>query len=264
MGDPQRLLSNISDADDLERELLGSIQRLDPPAGARGEAWTRLSAQIAAVGVLGTVAHGSAAAAAATGSAAAPGAVAASVGSSLGFGPLALKLFASKAVVGAALAGAAIGVSAVWVHVRNKPEPAAPVVTLAASQAPARASLPAPEPEAANAPDFAPTPETSEVPAARPNVEQSRKDRLSAESALLTRARADLRSGNAAAAQQALDQLRVKFPKGVLGQEREVLSIEVLSARGNTEAARRRAKAFIAAYPKSPHSAQLSRFAEAP
>jgi outer membrane protein assembly factor BamD (BamD/ComL family) len=81
---------------------------------------------------------------------------------------------------------------------------------------------------------------------------------------LLARARAELRRGNAVSAQQMLEQMRVKFPSGVLGQEREVLSIEVLAARGNGDAARRRARAFIAAYPKSPHSAQLARFAEGP
>jgi hypothetical protein len=50
----------------------------------------------------------------------------------------------------------------------------------------------------------------------------------------------------------------------VLSQEREVLAIEVLAAQGNTDAARRRAKAFIALHPKSPHSPQLKRFADAP
>jgi hypothetical protein len=49
MGDPERLLSNISDSDDLERELLASIHRMDPPATAQAECWARLSAQIAAV-----------------------------------------------------------------------------------------------------------------------------------------------------------------------------------------------------------------------
>jgi outer membrane protein assembly factor BamD (BamD/ComL family) len=57
-----------------------------------------------------------------------------------------------------------------------------------------------------------------------------------------------------------LDKLQAQFPKGVLLQEREVLAIEVLHARGNVEAARQRAKAFIAAYPKSPHSQTLVRF----
>ncbi len=49
MGDPERSLSNFGDSDDLERELLASIRRMDPPANAQAECWARLSAQIAAV-----------------------------------------------------------------------------------------------------------------------------------------------------------------------------------------------------------------------
>ncbi len=269
MGDPQRLLSNISDADDLERELLGSIQRVEPAAGAKDEAWARLSLQIAAVALVGT-AHGSAAAAsagAAAPGAAAPIAVAPAAAAPSGFAPLALKLLGSKLGLGLALASSAVGASAVWVHFHHgtSATPAAQsTVTIAALQP--RAS----EAEATPAAEAPPVAELVPLPAATPDaplktgVEQARKDRLSAESALLTRARAQLRHGDALAAQQTLDQLRTKFPRGVLGQEREVLAIEVLAARGNGDAARKRARAFIAAYPKSPHSAQLSRFADAP
>jgi hypothetical protein len=266
MGDPQRLLSNISDADELERELLGSIQRIEPAAGAKDEGWARLSAQIAAVALVGT-AHGSAAASAASGGAVAPGAaplgVAPAAGAHGGFAPLAFKLLGSKLAVGLALAGSAAGASAVWIHLHHEAAPAASVVTVAALQPRAtEADLPPPDapPVAELTPQSLPAPDLP----VRPSTEQSRKDRLSAESALLTRARAQLRHGDALAAQQSLDQLRSKFPKGVLGQEREVLAIEVLAARGNGDAARKRARAFIAAYPKSPHSAQLSRFADAP
>jgi type IV secretory pathway VirB10-like protein len=261
MTDPQRLLSSLSDADELERELLGSILRVEPPSGAKGEAWDRLSAQIAAVGLVTTV-HGSAAASAASSSAAAaPSAGAAS--SSLGWGPLALKVLSSKLAVGLAVAGTALGASAVWLHVYQEkheaPAKSVAVVSALQPQTEAQPVLDAPVPAELAPPTLPP----ADAPA-KPNVEQNRKDRLSAESALLTRARAELRRGDAAAAQQSLDQLRHQFPKGMLGQEREVLTIEVLSARGNTDAARRRARAFIAAFPKSPHSAQLSRFAEAP
>ena len=60
MGDPERLLSNIGDSDDLERELLASIHRVEPPPNAQAEVWARLSAQIAALSLVGT-AHGTAA-----------------------------------------------------------------------------------------------------------------------------------------------------------------------------------------------------------
>jgi len=64
MGDPERLLSRISDSDDLERDLLASIQRIEPPESAQAEGWARLSAQIAALALVGTT-HGTAAAASA-------------------------------------------------------------------------------------------------------------------------------------------------------------------------------------------------------
>jgi len=44
MGDPERLLSSISDCDELERELLASIHSIEPPANAQAEGWARLSA----------------------------------------------------------------------------------------------------------------------------------------------------------------------------------------------------------------------------
>lgn len=245
-GDPKRLLSELSDADSFERELLGSIQRVDPPEAAKGAAWARLSAQIATVGVVGA-AHGNAAASVAT--KAAPGV---------------LKAFGGKVAVGLALAGAAAGASALWVL--SRPEAPAPRVTaqVSAQQPSLEARAPAPAPVV---PESAP-PAAQATPAPPSNVRSSaplsRADRLAAESALLTQARAELRRGDANAAQQTLNRLGKAFPKGVLGQEREVLGIELLAARGNSAAARQRARAFIAAFPKSPHSAQLSRFADAP
>jgi hypothetical protein len=252
MGDPERLLSRISDSDDLERELLGSIQRLDPPAGAQAEGWARLSAQIAAVALVGT-AHGSAAAASAVG-AAAPAAAKA------GLLPAAIQLLSGKVAIALAISAVAVGASAVWVHEsHDSGVPAAPSVRPAnpLSEQLSAALPAAPDPALQLVPDSDPGKESSVA-------DQHRRDMLSAESALLTQARAELRSGDANGAQQVLNTLRSKFPKGMLGQEREVLAIEVLSARGNKAAAQRRARAFIAAYPRSPHSAQLSRYADAP
>jgi hypothetical protein len=261
MGDPHRLLSRMSDGDDLERELLASIQRADPPEHAKAEAWARLSTQIAAVALV-TSAHGTAAAS--TGGAAAEGAKAATgLGAKSALAPVALKVLGTKAVIALAVAGAAIGASAVWVHV-HAPNPKPPSAVQVAASPPAVANpgvVPAP-PEPATA-SVDPAPPATDT-AAKPSAEQRRRDQLSAESALLTQARAELRKGDVRGAQQRLNRLQVQFPKGVLGQEREVLAIEVLAARGNAAAAKRRAQAFIAAYPESPHSAQLTRFADAP
>lgn len=261
MGDPERLLSSVSDSDSLERELLASIQRVEPPANAQSEGWARLSAQIAAVTLLGT-AHGTAAAASAAhaGAAAVPGAgAAATSASTTGLAPAMFKLLSSKLAVALAVGGVAMGASAVWVQEAHRsavplPSPAASAKLAGPISAQLSAALPA-----------APDPALQLVPDSDPaKLSPSRRDMLSAESALLTQARAQLRNGDVNAAQQVLRTLHKKFPKGMLRQEREVLAIEVLAARGNQAAARQRARAFIAAYPESPHSAQLSRFADAP
>src|SRR5258706_1187429 len=97
MGDPHRLLSTMSDGDDLEGELLATIRAADPPEHAKAEAWARLSTQIAAVALVGS-AHGSAAAA--SGGAAAEGAkAAAGLGVKGALAPALLKVAGSKAAI---------------------------------------------------------------------------------------------------------------------------------------------------------------------
>jgi predicted Zn-dependent protease len=110
----------------------------------------------------------------------------------------------------------------------------------------------------------APIVSATQEPSPRPVGKLKRVDLLGAESALLTEARAELRRGDASAAQVTLDRLRSQFPKGVLVQERDVLAIEVSIARGNREAAKRMARAFVESYPKSPHSTKLRSFLEEP
>jgi hypothetical protein len=273
------LLNELGDGEELERDLLASIQRVDPPGHAKAEAWARLSAQIGAVALVSTV-HSSAAASAASSNAAASGAAVQGAKAAAGGGlksalaPALLKVLSAKAIVGFALAGTAVGASAIWVHERA--HHAAPVPIMAQTASPLSATpsadmnsaLPT-EPsndDSAETPDLgaSDTPPASTDNAARPSSEQRRRDQLSAESALLTQARAELRRGDVRGAQQLLRRLRVEFPKGVLGQEREVLAIEVLAASGNAAAAKRRAEKFIAAHPESPHSAQLSRFTDTP
>jgi hypothetical protein len=237
-GDPERLLSAQSGADPLERELLGSVRRVDPPEGARDHAWRGIAGQIAAGVVVGATVSSSAATAKA------------------GIGALVPQALASKVAVVLAAGGVAAG--GYWAfHAMSEPAPSPPApMTLAPPKTPpqAQALEPPRQPELG---------EPQEAPAKR-NGEPKRVDLLQAESGLLTEARAQLRSGNAAGAQATLNRLESQFPKGVLGQEREVLAIEVLAARGNAQAARLRAQAFVRAYPKSPHSAKLSRFLDPP
>lgn len=238
-GDPERLLSSGSHADPLERELLGSVHRVGPPDGAKDQAWRAIAGQIAVVAAVG----------AATGSSAAA-ATKASVGTLASWG-LGAKVAAVVAASGITMGGG-------YLALRASAEPPA-VVAPARQVTPSKARVaPAPSPPEAHEP--ARLPQAEEAPSRR--LEPPRQDLLRAESALLTDARAQLRSGNLGGAQASLERLQAQFPKGMLTQEREVLAIEVLNARGNVDGAKRRAKAFIKAYPRSPHSAKLARFVE--
>ena len=53
-----------------------------------------------------------------------------------------------------------------------------------------------------------------------------------------------------------------RYPRSVLYQEREVLTIEALGATGASSAARQRAERFLKRYPNSPHAARLKWFVE--
>jgi len=234
-GDPERLL-RASHADPLERELLDSVHRIGPPAGAKDIAWRNIAGQIAVVAAVGAVSSSTAAAA-----------------SKASTGTLISWALSTKIAL-VAVGGLALGSG--YLALRS-PEPA-PSTAARAVVAPVTRpapALPAVVPEA-----VAPAPEAPAEDAPSHKLEPRRLDALKAESALLTDARAQLRGGNPAAAQASLDRLQAQFPKGMLTQEREVLGIEVLYARGNVEGAKRRAKAFVKAYPKSPHSAKLNRF----
>jgi hypothetical protein len=229
--DPERLLSSASAADPLERELLSSLRDECAPSDARRAVWQGIAAGIT------TLAPASAAAAAS-------GTVAPAAASGIKLGQAALLLVAKWALVGALGAGAVGG--AVWVAARGaKPEPvlparpSAPVVPRAAE---------VPQPKAAE-----PAPSAAPAPSKRPHM-----NALLAESALLQTARAQLRSGALADTERTLAQLQRRFPRGVLGQERDVLRIELLRARGEHAAAERAVQSFLRSYPESPHAAQLS------
>jgi outer membrane protein assembly factor BamD (BamD/ComL family) len=93
-------------------------------------------------------------------------------------------------------------------------------------------------------------------------IASPRVSRLDAEASLLAKVRSQLHSGDPHGALATLNQLQTAFPNGQLTQERDVLTVEVLAANGNTAAAKRKANAFIAAHRSSPHSAKLERFVE--
>jgi hypothetical protein len=114
---------------------------------------------------------------------------------------------------------------------------------------PAPTSAPAKDPASANSVDVAP-------PSA-PMTPEDRITMLREESEALVKARAALQSGQGGEALSLVDDARRRFPKGVLGQERDVVSIEAMAISGQRSQALALAKAFVAAHPRSAHSARL-------
>jgi hypothetical protein len=257
MGDPERLLGPGSDSDELERELLGSIRNVSPPPGAKKQAWDGIAATVAVATVVGV---GTAVGSATTAHAAATGAGA--------------KLLTAKVMLGVALAGSTIAAGGYWIHRQVAQQTVvAPRPDRRAADAPLPASAPSPAAIAAPTPcdsteSASPCPNAVPAPTAPPAVgraprsidEPHARNLLGVESRLLTEARAQLRGGEPRAAMATLERLQTRFPNGVLLQEREVLTIQVLAALGDNAAASRKAKAFLEAYPNSPHAPQLRRF----
>lgn len=77
-----------------------------------------------------------------------------------------------------------------------------------------------------------------------------------AEDALLRQAQAAL-SGRPSDALGLVQAHQRHYPRGVLVQERELIGIEALRRLGRIDASRSRARAFLSAYPQSPHSLRL-------
>jgi hypothetical protein len=74
---------------------------------------------------------------------------------------------------------------------------------------------------------------------------------LKEEVALIREARARLRAGDLGGAFATLETARTRFPHAVLEEEREALTIELLSRSGRAESARERARAFLVRFPES-------------
>jgi outer membrane protein assembly factor BamD (BamD/ComL family) len=95
---------------------------------------------------------------------------------------------------------------------------------------------------------------------AEAGVAAERASKRREEFELTNQARALLQSGNATGALRVLADAVQRFPGGVLGQEREVITIEALAASGQTGVARQRAADFLQSHPGSVHAARLSPF----
>jgi len=280
MTDPERLLASTYEGDELERQLLGSIRNVLPPPEAKNRTWEGIAVQVATVAVVGA---GGFAAQSALGATSAAAAEAASVGgttavagglpASAAVVGVAAKAFTAKAVAGVVAASLTVGAGGWWATKQITSKQAVSAVHHRATVEATPTVPPAWSPTATVAPcdpayPTAPCPPVAGAAAAdapsRAADEPRQRNQLALESRMLTEARAQLRSGDPRGAMATLDKLQSRSPRGILAQEREVLTIQVLAALGDTAGAGRRAKAFLDTYPNSPHAPQLRRFAGEP
>jgi hypothetical protein len=220
----------------LERELLraGRQQRLS--AGERERIWAGVGAALVAPAV-------SAATAAPAVKAGVAGAA-----KTLGAGAIVKGSVLAAVLGGGALAG--------YQLMGARADGVPPVAATATVSPPAAAPPPRPAPEEATAKAVAPAPRAPRAEAPRPAP-----SRLAAEGHIVLEARRALRDGDAEAALRRLEGARRAFADGALVQEREALTIEALHRAGQREAAAARARAFLRAYPGSPHAASVRAFA---
>jgi len=261
MREPRRLLESASELNVLERRLLRSASKIAPPAGAKRVIW---------LGIAGKVSVAAAGAGTAT------------------YSGLLLTVVKS-AGVGVLLGAASIaGVQGLGALQAPAAKPNQANVRVAAT-APAPPFTPAKvpservEPALASAPEHATTSKRTEraalasnagssfartnaaLPAAPASNSPSNENAEAASASLqrealaLASARARLRAGDAAASLTQLNALERDFPRGLLVQERDALTIEALRATGQLPLARTRAAAFLARFPGSPHAESARR-----
>lgn len=293
MTEPHRLLEHAGD--DLTRRLLqaGRSANDAPSEALRAKMWSGIEASLAplaggAAGAASAASQGSAAAGGAlpgaTAAGAAPGAVAASApGVGLAIGTK----------IG--LVGLLVGATLVTTTVVRPPEettaPPAVVARESSQQSPQpdattgqpadrtsedRVDEPAPsEPAPAEAPNAKQetsadgrednaAPRLSTKPSSQPIGSSAPKSTVSSlveEVAAVQKARAALAQGNATEALAVLAELDRTVPRGSLGQERVVLTIEALAASGQSGKAGKLAKAFLAANPSSPYADRVRPYA---
>jgi hypothetical protein len=273
MTDPERLLmsSRTDGVDELEFQLLDSLRDVSAPPGAKARAWEAVSHLVGVAAASTAVATGAARAsesvAPAAGSVVPPALTPVAPVAPVTAG--ALRALGTKLLAGVAISGTIAGIGGAWMtrhpspaHSSSvAPPPAAPTKTPSGEDAlavvPGRQAMAAtPEPAGVATPE----PASIASPSARTTREARRvqtEDGLRIESAMLTVAQSQLRGKNPVDALATLRALAQKIPNGVLGQEREVLTIQALAASGNVGEARRRARAFVSAHPNSPHAPLL-------
>ena len=240
MSEIKHWLDESSDANDFERAILRSGSMADPTDAKRDEVWTNVLGALAIAPAL-VPAAGTSAAKAVLGGAGKTAAVWLSVGK--GF------------IVGLAIYGAASGVSEIAEHFSARP-------MLSTAHRAALVPRPQRAPEVA-APATPPAVPFATVEPAGPALAASavRESQLKAEAAALSSAREALRAGRLTDAFAQLEASRRQFSAPELYQEREALTIELLSRSGQPAVAQQRAEAFLKRFPESPHADQVRRFA---
>ena len=256
MNDPKYLTDEGSEATDFERELLLAGQGAGLSAPDKQAIWTGVALQCLPV-----------AGGAAAGAAASKGAVAAKLG--LGLTPLVKGLLIVAGLGG--ISGLAYVVVRAAEHGRPAPAaPHAPVIAAgreaSAAQSPAGAEpVIAPDPEpalVASAVTLPSAPPSASVAPGHAAAASESASALGDESAAVLAIRGALRAGDARSALRLLEQARLKFPHGALGQEREALTVEALAKAGNMKAASRKAEAFLRAHPTSPYASDVMAYTD--
>ena len=298
MNAPKRWLTDGGGATRGERDLLRLDASHEPPAAAKDAVWTALLAQLPPIppgssGGGGAPGAGGAKVAAGAKAAAAAGSGNAAVAGAVGGGVL------KSALIGAGSALALIATYTVVAPAQAPSVPAPTTIEMPADPGARSAPLGSPGQHAATSPvarethgiavatatlDSMAPPGTPIVAASgEPRVggaapsskglvgsagastslaaPPDRETRLLEESRRLTEARDALRRGDASGALAQLAELQRAVPGGILGQEREALAIEALARSGRSSEAQARARAFLQAYPQSPHAARVEAFA---
>lgn len=273
MRAPKRWVEDGGSATEVERDLLREGLKDEPPPGAKGAVWAGVLASLA----IPTAVVGSSALAGATGTgkgaAVATGVGAAKAGSGVAAASGAAGAGMLKAVaIGAVSAVVTFaGYTAVAPYVTSPPPSA--TTTKATATPSTNAGRPAQDPrvvapaasgtaeeDGGTAEQDGGTAETATVIHGKPAASVAYETALRDESQRLGEARDVLRRGDASGALALLEKLRVRYPAGVLGQEREALTIEALYRAGRRNDAATRAAAFLAAHPGSPFADRVQAF----
>lgn len=230
MTEPRRLLDDPSQLSDDELRILTRELRVEPPSGLEADVWAGLAARLPL----------------------APAASPAPLGR---LAVLSKITFVVLAIVGAGmLARSAL-----------RSEPARVFTPPIAVSAPASASVAVPElavpvapamPDPVREPSAPPRKRTHAVASATPPIAAPTSN-AQEESRLIAAARSALRAGDSARALSLLGEAEQRFAHGVLGQEREALTIEALAKSGQHARAKSRGEAFLKAYRDSPYAARI-------